>query len=68
MNSRQYQRLRNLVGRVSSFSEFIEECAKWHRYAVIYPVNWTKANYQWFYNRIKGGYKYVSLFNDTKPA
>ena len=63
MTFKQYRRLKNLSGHVSSFSEFIEECAKWpRRYAVVSPKNWTKADYQWFYDRIKGGHNYVTLF------
>jgi len=68
MNFNQYQRLKNLVNRVSSFGEFIEECAKWHKYAVISPKIWTKADYQWFYEKIKGGSKYVNLFTVAKAA
>lgn len=68
MTFKQYRRLRNLISRVSSFGEFIEECAKWPRhYAVVSPKNWTKADYEWFYYRIQGGHNYVSIFN-TKAA
>lgn len=69
MTFKQYRRLKNLIGHVSSFGEFIEECAKWpRRYAVVSPKNWTKLDYQWFYDRIKGGHNYQTLFQAVDHA
>ena len=69
MDFKKYRHLKKLALSVSSFTEFINEAAKWpRRYAVVTPHNWTKANYEWFYNRIKGGYRYVNLFNDDAKA
>lgn len=68
MNFEQYRKLKRLVYHTSSFSEFLEECAKWHKYAVVSPKIWTKADYQWFYDRIKGGHNYESLFHVAKAA
>lgn len=69
MTFKKYRHLKKLALSVGSFNEFINEAAKWpRRYAIVSPHNWTKANYEWFYNRIKGGHNYVTLFNDDAKA
>lgn len=63
MDFTQYRRLKKLALNVSDFAEFINEAAKWpRRYGVVTPKVWTKVDYQWFYDRIKGGHNYVTLF------
>lgn len=63
MSFDQYRKLKRLARNVESFSEFLNEAAKWpRRYGVVTPKIWTKADYQWFYDRIKGGHTYVTLF------
>lgn len=63
MSFEQYRKLKKLANSVSSFSDFLNEAAKWpRRYGVVSPKVWTKADYQFFYERIKGGHNYVTLF------
>lgn len=60
MNFDQYRHLKKLVRHVTSFSEFINEVAKWpRRYGVSL---WSRANYEWFYNRMRAGANYQTLF------
>lgn len=60
MNFDLYRHLKKLVRHTESFSEFINEVAKWPRRFGV-PC-WNKANYEWFYNRIQGGATYQTLF------
>lgn len=63
MSFDQYRKLKKLVKSVGSFSEFINEAAKWpRRYGVVEPKIWTKADYQWFFEKIKGGNLYANIF------
>lgn len=65
MSFEQYRKLKKLAHSVESFSEFLNEAAKWpRRYGVVTPKVWTKLDYQWFYDRIKGGHTYVTLFTN----
>ena len=67
MDFKKYRHLKKLALSVASFSEFLNEAAKLpRRLAVITPKIWTKADYQWFYDRIKGGHTYESLFHVAK--
>lgn len=63
MSFDQYRKLKKLARSVGSFSEFLNEAAKWpRRYGVVTPKIWTKIDYEWFYNKIKGGNLYANLF------
>lgn len=69
MDFEKYRHLKKLVLAVESFAEFLNEAARWpRRYGVVSPKIWTKADYEWFYYKIKGGHKYATLFNTTKAA
>lgn len=58
-----YRKLKKLAFKSGSFEEFILQAAKWpRRYGV---PSWTKANYAWFYEQVRGGKKYVNLFGAT---
>lgn len=60
MDFMRYRHLKKLVNSTSSFVGFLNEVAKWpRRYGV--PM-WTRANYEWFYNKIKGGHQYAGMF------
>lgn len=69
MNFVKYRHLKKLALSVESFSEFINEAARWpRRYAIVSPHNWTKLDYEWFYNRFKGGSRYDYFRNLAKAA
>lgn len=69
MDFTKYRRLKKLVLSGLSFDGFIGEVARWpRRYAVLTPKNWTKADYQWFYEKIKGGHNYASLVKESAAA
>lgn len=60
MDFDKYRHLKKLIRHTESFSEFLNEAAKWpRRYGV---PSWTAANYRWFYERITGGANYQTLF------
>lgn len=66
MDFDQYRKLKKLAFRATSFSDFLNEAARWpRRYGVTIPKIWTKADYQLFYDRIKGGHTYASIFNQA---
>lgn len=66
MDFTKYRHLKKLVLAVGSFSEFLNEAAKWpRRYGV--PL-WTRADYQWFFDKIKGGARYEHFQHCSKAA
>jgi hypothetical protein len=63
MTFENYRRLKKLVLRSPTLADFWQGVLKWpRRYAVVSPVNWTRAHYEDFYAKIKGGQNYASLF------
>lgn len=63
MDFAKYRHLKKLVQSGTSLQEFFNEIGKWpRRYGV---PSWSKANYQWFFDKIKGGHNYESLFKSA---
>ena len=66
MDFTKYRHLKKLAFAVGSFGEFLTEAAKWPRR---YGVGlWSKVDYEWFYNRIKGGSRYEYFQHVAKAA
>lgn len=66
MDFTKYRRLKKLVANSRDTEGYFHKIAAspfW--YGV--PL-WSKQDYEWFYNKIKGGYNYATLFNPVKAA
>lgn len=65
MDFEKYRHLKKLVIQTGNIQEFFHAIGTWpRRYAVVTPKNWTRADYQWFFEKIKGGHNYASLFRN----
>lgn len=66
MDFSKYRRLKKAALHAETFTTFIGEVASApHWYGV--PL-WTRADYEWLYNKIKGGSTYVTLFTNAQAA
>ena len=63
MDFKKYKRLKKAVQTSRNAEDFLKRVASspWW-YGV--PL-WTKADYTWFFDKIKGGFNYVRLFNQA---
>lgn len=64
MDFPKYKRLKKAALGASSADGFLKRVAESPWWFGV-PL-WNKADYQWFYGKIKGGYTYAKLFN--KPT
>lgn len=66
MDFTKYRHLKKLALAVGSFGGFLNEVARWpRRYGV---GMWTRADYQWFYDKIKGGARYEQFQHYAKAV
>lgn len=59
MDFTKYRRLRKATLQARTFEDFIRRVTESSFWFGV-PL-WNKENYRWFYERVKGGYKYADL-------